>query len=760
MDFSKFLDDNFDVKDWVNAAFKAQKDSPEQKDAQAATLVMKLQLFIQEVNNSLEETSQQALQNLPRVLRDVEAVKQEALFLKEQMQLVKADIKKVEEDTSHSMKMLLEVDVVKSKMKAASDALQEADNWTTLMADVEEVFQSQDPTAIANKLIAMQHSLSMLSHCGDYDERCQHLETLKNRLEAMVSPQIVAAFTTHSLEQAQQYVKIFTDIERLSQLRNYYHRCHKGTLQAQWQQLQQDSQQKPLVDWLPNFTDNLISIWHQEIKWCEQVFPDPVEVVSELLTQTINGLQPSLPSLIDTALQGNPLPVLLEIRQILQRFLKSLENAAQSVTDSLGKSHFFKLVQAVNAPLIPHLLLYGQLEEEHLVQEFTGIQMERRDLIDCAQLLSDSVGKLFKLANEALERCTSLTDGLGSCGLQSALKSLFHAYCERFTSALDLLANIHEQETSKDVASPSEGALGEDWTKFQHALKIIQACGELILQCEEFDLHLSSTLLHAATTHNIQPMSPSALAPMSPRSSISNPFKEFNYLAENDSGQYSKFVKLYTLLSQDESSFQLQSSMDEIARVNELAHKLAFGIVFNQLNKQLAEVPLMEVWRSAGGMLSAELPTFSLSPQEYITKIGQYVMTLPQQLEPFTSQDNPMLDKAMETGRLPYPPEPGSPEVEHLADHWLGSVARGTMHSYVEAILKIPEISPHATRQLGTDIDYLCNVVEALEISASPSLRHIEKLLKIPLSDYGEVRGTIPDRFVHAVGAMRSSQES
>lgn len=40
-------------------------------------------------------------------------------------------------------------------------------------------------------------------------------------------------------------------------------------------------------------------------------------------------------------------------------------------------------------------------------------------------------------------------------------------------------------------------------------------------------------------------------------------------------------------------------------------------------------------------------------------QIGQYVMTLPQQLEPFTSQDNPMLDKAMETGRLPYPPEPG-----------------------------------------------------------------------------------------------------
>ena len=31
-DFSKFLDDQFDAKDWVNSAFRAQKDAPEQKD--------------------------------------------------------------------------------------------------------------------------------------------------------------------------------------------------------------------------------------------------------------------------------------------------------------------------------------------------------------------------------------------------------------------------------------------------------------------------------------------------------------------------------------------------------------------------------------------------------------------------------------------------------------------------------------------------------------------------------------------------------
>lgn len=51
------------------------------------------------------ETSIQALQNMPRVLRDVESLKQEASFLKDQMVLVKEDIRKFEQDTVQSMQV-------------------------------------------------------------------------------------------------------------------------------------------------------------------------------------------------------------------------------------------------------------------------------------------------------------------------------------------------------------------------------------------------------------------------------------------------------------------------------------------------------------------------------------------------------------------------------------------------------------------------------------------------------------------------------
>lgn len=56
MDFSRFLAEDFDVKEWVNAAFRAgpKEAAAGQADGHAATLVMKLQLFIQEVNHAVE----------------------------------------------------------------------------------------------------------------------------------------------------------------------------------------------------------------------------------------------------------------------------------------------------------------------------------------------------------------------------------------------------------------------------------------------------------------------------------------------------------------------------------------------------------------------------------------------------------------------------------------------------------------------------------------------------------------------------------
>lgn len=60
-----------------------------------SSLVMKLQLYVQQVNGALEETSQSVLSSLPRILRDTQLLQQETLALREKMIAVKQEIAKV-----------------------------------------------------------------------------------------------------------------------------------------------------------------------------------------------------------------------------------------------------------------------------------------------------------------------------------------------------------------------------------------------------------------------------------------------------------------------------------------------------------------------------------------------------------------------------------------------------------------------------------------------------------------------------------------
>uniref|UniRef100_A0A673YEZ9 Conserved oligomeric Golgi complex subunit 7 n=1 Tax=Salmo trutta TaxID=8032 RepID=A0A673YEZ9_SALTR len=723
MDFSKFLDDDFDVKDWVNGAFKMQKDVPGKADAHAATLVMKLQLFIQEVNNAIEESSNQALQNMPRVLRDVEALKQEASFLKEQMVLVKEDIRKFEQDTVQSMQVLVELDQVKSRMHLASDALQEADKWSTLSADIEETFKTQDMAVISSKLTAMQNSLAMLVDTPDYSEKCVHLEALKNRLEALASPQIVATFNSMSIDQAKLFVKVFTEIDRMPQLLAYYYKCHK-------------------------------------------VFKNPYEVVTVLLIQTLGAMVPSIPVCLSTAVERAPqeqrLDTLLELHHTAATFGRSL---AQAMLPHLGENNLLKvneLVSGLYDPYKPYQLQYGDLEESHLLIQISAVPLERGEVIDCVEELSHSVGKLFGLAGAAVDRCVKLTDGLALCGLLKALKALFAKYVSDFSTTLQ---SVRKKCRLEDT--PIAAVFQEDWTAFQNSVRIIATCGELLRQCGAYELQLSNKILATAGKYLSESYSPRSLAGIQEASSTErkasgrNPWQEYNYLQRGNMAEYNGLMELLYSLKEKGTgnSSLLAEPRVALTRLNQQANQLAFDSVFLQIKHQLCLVSKMES-RDAGGFgesYAEDLPTFSLSPQEYITNIGQYIMSLPLHLEPFVAQEDPALELALHAGKLPFPPEQGDdlPELDNTADYWLGSIARATMQTYCDAILLIPELTAHSTKQLATDIDYLSNVMDALGLQPSRTLQQIVTLLRAKPEEYRQTAKLLPRRLVSTIAALR-----
>lgn len=758
MDFSKFSDDNFDVKEWVNSALRIRDDRTP-IDAHASNLVMKLQLFIQEVNNALEETSMQSVNNIPRVLREIESIRHDASLLKEQMTLVKEDIRAVEETTAQSMKMLMELDTVKSRMQDASRALQEADNWTVLSSDVDKVFESGDVKAIAAKLEGMHRSLTVLQDVPDYAQRRRLLEGLKNRLEALLSPKIVAAFNNHSLDDTKEYVKIFTNIERLDQLQSYYVRCHKAKLQKTWKEVPTEDPNKSMLEWVSKFYDVILSTWHTEVSWCAQVFNEPGSVLCTLITQTLTHLEPSLSSSINEFItkESNIIEKLIELRRVTLRFAQGLETAiSQQQQDKCSTLSVELLVDAVFSPYVPYLLDYPTLQQAFLTEQLQAMRLHADGLMETAGFMAESVEKIFHLSEQAVDCCINLTDGYGIHGLCRVLEEFFGAYAGRLDECISMLRKECSLDADPKMAElPSEG-ISEDWTLFQNAFRLIQICGDLLLKMEILDERLLAAIFmfeeDSQTPEKSQEKSAS-----SPR-----PFRWFNYLQKERPAEFNALNELkQKLKSAGESAVVLPVVADQFQSLNERVHTFAFDVIFIQIRQQLAQTPKLQVWSAkspeSGAALSDELPTFSLSPLGYITHIGDYLLTLPQQLEPFITQDNPGLAAAMKAGNLPFPDIQDQDE-HNPGSYWLGSIARGTMHVYTESILRIHELTPYSTQQLLADIDYFCNVLEALEVTPSQILTHINVLLKASPDKFHEVATDlgVEDRIMVAIAGIRN----
>lgn len=757
MDFSKFSDDNFDVKEWVNSALRIRDDRTP-IDAHASNLVMKLQLFIQEVNNALEETSNQTVNNIPRVMREIENIRHDASLLKEQMTLVKEDIRVVEENTAQSMKMLMEIDTVKSRMQDASRALQEADNWTVLSSDVDKVFQSGDVKAIAAKLEGMNRSLTVLQDVPDYSQRRRLLEGLKNRLEALLSPKIVAAFNNHSLDDTKEYVKIFSNIERLDQLQNYYIRCHKTKLQKTWNEVRVEDPNKSMLEWLSTFYDVILSTWHTEVTWCGQVFTDPGTVLCTLITQTLTHLDPTLSSCITEFIknESNIIEKLIELRQVTLRFAHGLEKAVSQQQDKCSAHAVNLLVDAVYSPYVPYLLDYPTLQQTFLTEQLQATRLHADGFMETAGFMAESVEKIFHLSEQAVEYCVELTDGYAARGLCQVLEEFFGAYAGRMDECVSILRKECSLDVDPKIDSHSSEGLSEDWTMFQNAFRLIQICGDLLLKMDNLDKRLLAAILNSEADdkeHETIEEKPSA---------PSRPFHWYNYLQKERPTELSALNELkQKLQTAGESAVVLPSVADQLQALNERVHTFAFDIVFIQIRRQLSQTPKLQVWSAkspeSGAALSEDLPTFSLSPLGYITHIGDYLLTLPQQLEPFITQENPALEAAMKAGNLPFPDLQDEDE-HHPGTYWLGSIARGTMHSYTESILRIHELTPYSTQQLLADIDYFCNVLEALEVTPSHTLMHINALLKESPDKFHEVATDlgVEDRIMMAIAGIRN----
>merc|ERR1719233_2036119 len=99
----------------------------------------------------------------------------------------------------------------------------------------------------------------------------------------------------------------------------------------------------------------------------------------------------------------------------------------------------------------------------------------------------------------------------------------------------------------------------------------------------------------------------------------------------------------------ESSTFLGESTLNSLRCLAKVAQQIAFDFVFEPLKAYLGAKMRLESEESVSG---EQLPTFAES--EYVTEVGQYLMTVPQQLEPFvgTSTEDEAMRTAVRWGQL------------------------------------------------------------------------------------------------------------
>ncbi|KAH8241367.1 hypothetical protein KR032_011540 [Drosophila birchii] len=755
MDVSALSEPNFSPAEWINANYKkfVEENGRDDSDAASAFIrsyVPKLQLYIFNVNNAVEESSRQVVASMPRIAKESVALQGEVRRLQEKMSAMRLEVAAVQSETGECMATLERLNTKSQRLQVAKESLQESDGWGNLLAELDDGFERNDlkvfnVTAlkailvliinfqgVCDKLMALQKSLVAQEQLPGHAERLTQVEDFKNRLEALASPSVVQCFAEGNLEQAQHYVQIFTSIQRLPQLQQYYRAVQKNFWQQQWKQtleLQGTETQPQHQQFLTLYYDQLLEHSQRQVKWCTSLFGEdcmqPFLVIAELLP----ALQPTRDAHILQLLKtsNERLEMLGLFAQVNHSFVLHLNSLLEQSHITLPEELHRLLGEAVFEYFHKFIQQYPRLEETQLSTQVDRLSSNQATPSDGVRHLEESTRKLYEWLKEACERCASITSDLALCKLITLLNGIFKRQLESFGRI--------QRQIGLSLGSSSYAAQSENWSLLQYTMSQLQCLADFQLQLHQFeqDLHTRMATLASrlAKPSSRGPITIFQTCDHAARTQLLNSIADYQQKKSEATDSLGIFPQIYTTL---------KGHFTE-------THDITLNILLQPIETHLAHIrPPVEEHAASG----IEMPSFSFAPQESITQIGQYLLTLPQHLEPLLLSPSSLLKQALEVCNIKYT------QAIPCADVLLSLVVEQCCVLYQTQILQIKSLPSSAATQLSVDIEYLSNVLEELGLSINLQLSQILTLLKAAPDQYLTLSSGCEPRLVTAIRQMRN----
>ncbi|KAI9320667.1 oligomeric Golgi complex subunit 7, partial [Dichotomocladium elegans] len=705
------------------------------------------------------------------------------------------------EDTETALKKLEQLHIVKTRMEKCCQALKEAENWSNLETEATKILEQGDYEAAAGRLQSAKHSLDMFQHSPEYDRRRELLKRLEQQLEDALRPKVTAALEAHHQSECFRYYKVFAKMGRADDFVDLYFEVRNPKMIAKWQKNEGDQEWIDNLDAFYKDMFKALSeeyIWSASIfPDPKPVAQAQVQNILQCLDPSIADRLAS----IATHQGPKALSVLVSAFVVTESFGLSLErlfsrppvNTASADPASLESIKSRARRRSISSqltlvpltlrhadtntwsyvlyiPFLPFQSQYAALESRYLTEQLASLfrQVDKYSNRSAAEVLemikNDTIQEIFALARGSLDRCLKLTHGFGAIEWLRSLNAYMNQVKQHMLDLMEMVQNGDEKERFKKRLAPAlRGPSDHDdadleqetpsWPAFQLELRLVGICQALDSHLKAFE----DTILHAL--ESVKPFIQEKdmddnplLSPLTPSQVYPRASMALLRTSRLNSHELQRIIGQTATLNEESEDnvvrVLLREAYQAIAELTARSQRMLHNAILDPIAYHFDQIKTLNtVWTAPDpqprksvvedATIDIDMPQFSLSPNEYITRVGEKLLMLPQEFEVYV--DDKSLAYHLESA--PYIlksdlSEPNDDEGEEnreqnnsygkendeiddegssVIELWTTSVARGTMDRFLNQIRKIQKTTPQGRRQLRTDIEYLVNVLMALD---------------------------------------------
>ncbi|XP_020519649.1 conserved oligomeric Golgi complex subunit 7 isoform X2 [Amborella trichopoda] len=521
--------------------------------------------------------------------------------------------------------------------------------------------------------------------------------------------------------------------------------------------------------WLPSFFDEVLLYLEQEWKWCMVPFPDDYKtLVPKLLIEIMSTLSASFVTRINiatgeavaetrtlatgvldilsgdtskgTKLQTKHFESLIELHNMTGAFARNV----QHLFSACDLQVLVNVLKAVYSPYDTFKQRYGQMERAILSSEIAridlrgavsrGVGAQGIELSETVRRMEESIPQVVVFLEAAVERCISFTGGSEAEELLRTIDDIMLQYLSTLQETLKSLRSICGVDNlshgdgvgQKDMGPERKESMHnsrildmvsdeEEWSIVQGALQILTVADCLSSRSSVFEASLRATLARFSTSFSLSIFGTSLdqshkadTETPGNRELVGRAALDVAALRLTDAPEKARRIFNLFEQSKDPRFHALPLSSQRVSAFSEAVNELVYDVLISKVRQRLSDVAKLPVWSSVEETVSHKMPSFSAYPQAYVTSVGEYLLTLPQQLEP--------LAEGISNS------ESNADESQFFATEWMFKVAEGATALYIEQLRGIQYITDRGAQQLSADIEYLSNVLSALSMPVAPFL--------------------------------------